>query len=153
MLTDRYGLPLSTASSAARDAYVEGCEAKLAMYPGAIEAFDRAIAADPGFALAHAAKAHTLLERDAAAARASMAAANSLAAGLSAREISHIAFFDLLVAGDAEAALAAVPAHLSAWPRDALVLGTTAFTNGLIGSSGRAGQKRALLKLLDGLAQ
>jgi tetratricopeptide (TPR) repeat protein len=32
------------------------------------------------------------------------------------------------------------------------VLGTTAFTNGLIGSSGRAGQKRALLELLDGLA-
>ena len=71
MLTDRYGLPLSTASPAARDAYGEGCEAKLTMYPGAIEAFDRAIAADPGFALAHAARAHALLERgDAAAARA-----------------------------------------------------------------------------------
>jgi tetratricopeptide (TPR) repeat protein len=153
MLTDRYELPLSTASSAARDAYVQGCEAKLTMYPGAIEAFDRAIAADPGFALAHAARAHVLLDRgDAAAARASMAAANSLAAGLSAREASHIAFFDLLVAGDAEAALAALPAHLNAWPRDALVLGTTAFTNGLIGSSGRAGQKRALLDLLDRLA-
>jgi hypothetical protein len=63
MLMDRYGLPLSTTSSAARDAYVEGCEAKLTMYPGTIEAFDRALAADPGFALAHAAKAHTLLER------------------------------------------------------------------------------------------
>src|SRR5437667_1059904 len=154
MLTDRYELPLSTASSAARDAYLQGCEAKLTMYPGALEAFDRAITADPGFALAHAARAHVLLERgDSAAARASMAAASSLAAGLSARETSHIAFFDLLVAGDAEAALAALPAHLNAWPRDALVLGTTAFTNGLIGSSGRAGQKRALLKLLDGLAQ
>src|ERR1700720_2896116 len=82
MLTDRYDLPLSTASSAARDAYVQGCEAKLTMYPGAIEAFDRAIAADPGFALAHAARAHALLERaDPAAARQSMAAANSVAAG------------------------------------------------------------------------
>src|SRR6266480_3063081 len=153
MLTDRYDLPLSTVSSAARDAYVKGCEAKLTMYPGAIEAFDQAIAADPGFALAHAARAHVLLERgDAAAARAATAAANSLAAGLSAREASHIAFFDLLCAGDAEAALAVLPAHLDAWPRDALVLGTTAFTNGLIGSSGRAGQKRALLDLLDRLA-
>jgi hypothetical protein len=115
MLTDRYELPLSTASSAARDAYVQGCEAKLTMYPGALEGFDRAIAADPGFALAHAARAHVLLERgDAAAARASMAAANSLAAGLSARETSHIAFFDLLSAGDAEAALSALPAHLNA---------------------------------------
>jgi Flp pilus assembly protein TadD len=153
MLTDRYELPLSTASSAARDAYVEGCEAKLTMYPGAIERLDRAIAADPGFALAHTAKAHVLLERgEAAAARASIAAANSLSPGLSAREASHIAFFDLLAAGDAEGALSALPAHLNAWPRDALVLGTTAFTNGLIGSSGRAGQKRALLDLLDRLA-
>src|SRR5580700_10501252 len=104
MLTDRYELPLSTTSSAARDAYVEGCEAKLTMYPGAVEAFDRALAADPGFALAHAARAHVLLERgDAAAARASVAAANSLAAGLPAREASHIAFFGLLSVGDTEA--------------------------------------------------
>jgi tetratricopeptide (TPR) repeat protein len=153
MLTDRYDLPLSTASSVARDAYVRGCEAKLTMYPGAIEAFDRAIAADPGFALAHVARAHILLERgDAAGARESMAAANSVAAGLPAREASHIAFFNLLSAGDTGAALATLPAHLDAWPRDAMVLGTTAFTNGLIGSSGRAGQKRALLDLLDTLA-
>ena len=51
MLTDRYGLTVSTASSEARDAYVEGCEAKLTAFPGAVEAFDRAIAADPRFAL------------------------------------------------------------------------------------------------------
>jgi tetratricopeptide (TPR) repeat protein len=153
MLTDRYDLPLTTTSTAARDAYIQGSEAKLTMYPGAIEAFDRAIAADPGFALPHAAKAHALLERgDTAAAREAMAAANALAASLPAREASHIAFFGLLVAGDAEAALAALPAHLNAWPRDVLVLGTTAFTNGLIGSSGRAGQKRTLLDLLDRLA-
>jgi len=153
MLTDRYELPLSTRSSAARDAYVEGCAVKLTMYPGAIEAFDRAIVADPGFALAHAVKAHALLERgEAAGARASIAAAQSFAADLTEREKSHIAFFDLLVAGDSEAALAALPVHLDAWPRDALVLSTAAFTNGLIGSSGRAGQKRAVRDLLDGLA-
>src|SRR5712691_9277429 len=153
MLTDRYELPLSTTSFTARDAYVEGCAAKLTMYPGAIEGFDRAIAADPGFALAHAARAHVLLERgDTVAARASMAAANSLATGLSAREKSHLAFFDLLSTGDAEAALSALPAHLNAWPRDVLVLATAAFTNGLIGSSGRAGQKRRLLDLLNRLA-
>src|SRR5258708_18845499 len=121
ILTDRYELPLSTASSAARDAYLQGCEAKLTMYPGAVESFDRAIAADPGFALAHAARAHLLLERgDAAAARASMAAANSLAAGLTAREASHLAFFDLLCACDAEAALLAFPPHLNSSPRDPL---------------------------------
>jgi Tfp pilus assembly protein PilF len=153
MLTDRYDLPLSTTSTAARDAYVQGCEAKLTMYPGAIEALDRAIAADPGFALAHAAKAHALLERgDAASAREAMAAAAALTGGLTEREASHIAYFGRIVAGDTEAALDALPAHLTAWPRDVLVLATTAFTNGLIGSSGRAGQKRMLLGLLERLA-
>ncbi|MGD9616869.1 MAG: tetratricopeptide repeat protein [Alphaproteobacteria bacterium] len=152
MLTDRYGLPLSTTSVAARDAYVEGVEAKLTNYPGAIEAFDRALAADPGFALAHAARAHALLEHGDAAAREAIAAARSLTAGLSEREAGHVAFFDLLLAGDAEAALSALYAHLDAWPRDAVVLATAAFTNGLIGSSGRAGQKRMLLELLDRLA-
>ncbi len=153
MVTDRYDLPLSTASVTARDCYVAGCEAKLTMYPGAIEAFDRSVAADPGFALAHAARAHALLERgNAVAARDAMATARSLGAGVSAREAGHIAFFDLLVMGEAEAALVAVHAHLGAWPRDVMVLGTTAFTNGLIGSSGRAGQKCLLLELLDRLA-
>src|SRR6201996_2181023 len=153
MLTDRYELPLSTASSDARNAYVRGCEAKLTMYPGAIEAFDRANAADPAFALAHTAKAHALLEHgEVSTARASMAVTNSLTAGLSEREGSHVAFFDSLVTGDAERALAALLAHLNAWPRDTVVLATTAFTNGLIGNSGRAGQKRMLLELLDRLA-
>jgi tetratricopeptide (TPR) repeat protein len=153
MLLDGYGLPVSTVSAATRNAYVQGSELKLTMYPGAIDALDCAIVEDPGFALAHAARAHLLLERgSAAAARTSMATANSLAAGLSTREVSHLAFFDLLVAGDAEAALAALLLHLNTWPRDVLVLGTTAFTNGLIGSSGRAGQKRMLLDLLDRLA-
>src|SRR5215470_17509404 len=153
MFADRYDLGLSTTFGDARDAYAEGCTLKLTMYPGAIAAFDRAIAADPDFALPHAARAHALLERgEAAAARASLAAARSLATGLSAREASHIAYFGYLVAGDAEAALAALPVHLETWPRDAMVLGTAAFTNGLIGSSGRAGQKRMLLALLDKLA-
>ena len=63
MLPDQYGLPFSTSSPIARSAYLEGCAAKLTMFPGAILAFDRAIAADPTFALPHAARAHALLER------------------------------------------------------------------------------------------
>ena len=152
MLTDRYDLPLSTTSAVARDAYVEGCATKLTMYPGAIEAFDRAIAADPGFALAHTAKAHALIEHgQAVAAREEMAAAKTCT-GLTPREASHVAFFSHIVASDSEAALAALPAHLNAWPRDVMVLASTAFTNGLIGSSGRPGQKRMLLDLLNRLA-
>ena len=71
MLTDRFDLSLSTASPAARDAYVEGCDLLLTLYPGALAALDRAIAIDPGFALARVAKARAQqVGSDMAAARA-----------------------------------------------------------------------------------
>ena len=153
MLADRYDLPLSTVSAAARDAYVQGCDLALTFYPGAVEAFDRAIAADPGFALAHAGKAQVLMrEGNVAAARAALAAAKDVAVGLSAREASHIAFFDLVFAGRTDAAIAALHEHLAAWPRDALVLATAANPNGLIGASGRIGQKHQIAVLMDSLA-
>ncbi len=56
-LEDRYGLALSTAVAAARDAYLEGVGLLLTVYPGAASSFDRAIAADPRFVLAHIGKA------------------------------------------------------------------------------------------------
>ena len=153
MLADHYDLPLSTNSATARDAYIDGAGRKLTAHPGAVETFDRAIEADPRFALAHAARAHALLERgDGPAARAAIAAAQACAGKLTDRETSHITYFAQLIAGDIEAALDVLRGHLSEWPRDVLVLGTTAFTNGLIGSSGRSGQKHMLLALLDDLA-
>src|SRR5579872_2073209 len=82
MLTDRYGLALSTPVAAARDAYVEGVDLLLTVYPGAAAAFDRAIAADPGFALAHIGKARTFhLAGNLAAMRESLATAMTLAEG------------------------------------------------------------------------
>src|ERR1700704_3738252 len=100
MLADRYDLPLSTTSVAARDAYVQGCDLALTLYPGALEAFDRAIAADPRFALAHAGKAQVLMrEGNVAPARTALAAAKDVAAGVPAREASHIAFLELVFAG------------------------------------------------------
>jgi len=154
MLTDRYELPLSTASSAARDAYVEGCDLALTLYPGAIDAFDRAIAADSGFAMAHAAKAQVLMrEGKVAAAKGAVGEAKNNAAGLSGREAGHIAFFDLTFGGQTDAAIAALHEHLAAWPRDALVLAVAANPNGLIGASGRIGQKRQIAVLMDSLAQ
>ena len=153
MLNDRYDLALTTASAAARDAYVQASGLALTFYPGALEAYDRAIAADPGFALAHAGKALVLLRQgDAVAARAALAAAKGLASGVSEREASHIAFFELVFAGETEAAIAALYPHLSAWPRDALVVASAANPNGLIGGSGRIGQKRKIAVLMDSLA-
>jgi hypothetical protein len=153
MLRDRYDLALTTASAAARDAYVQACGLALTFYPGALEAYDRAIAADSGFALAHAGKAQVLLRQgDVGAARLALAAAKGLASGVSEREASHIAFFDLVFAGQTEAAIAALYAHLAAWPRDALVVASAANPNGLIGGSGRIGQKHQIAALMDSLA-
>ena len=153
MLADRYDLPLSPASTAARDAYAEGFDLALTVYPGAAEAFDRALAADPGFAIAHAGKAQILMrEGKAAQARAALAAANGVAAGVSAREAGHIRFFDLADSGQSDAAIDVLHAHLAEWPRDALMVATAANPNGLIGSSGRVGNKRQNAQLLDRLA-
>jgi tetratricopeptide (TPR) repeat protein len=153
MLTDRYGLALSTASAAARDAYIQASDLALTFYPGAAEAYDRATAADPGFALAHAGEAQVLMRQgDVAAARASLAAAKEAATGLSEREASHIGFFDLVFAGRTDAAIAALYAHLTKWPRDALVVASAANPNGLIGGCGRLGQKHQIAVLMDSLA-
>src|ERR1700758_1000844 len=109
MLTDRYDLVLSTASSTARDAYVQASDLALTFYPGAAEAYDRAIAADPGFALAHTGRAQVLMRQgDVAAARVALGAARDVAAGLSEREASHVGVFDLVFAGRTDAAIAAV---------------------------------------------
>jgi tetratricopeptide (TPR) repeat protein len=153
MLTDRYDLALSTASAAARDAYVQASDLALTFYPGAAETYDRAIAADPIFALAHAGKAQVLMRQgDVAAARVALRAAKDAAIGLSEREASHIGFFDLVFAGRTDAAIAALYAHLTAWPRDALVVASGANPNGLIGGSGRVGQKHQIAALMDSLA-
>jgi len=153
MHADRYGLPLSTNSAAARDAYVHGNELALTLYPGAIEAFDRALAADPDFALAHAGKAQVLMrEGKAAAAREALAAAKNVTADFSARESGHIEFFDLAFAGRTDAAIAALYTHLAEWPRDALIVASATNPNGLIGGSGRIGQKHQIAELMDSLA-
>ena len=153
MLTDRYGLALSTTSPAARDAYVEGVDLLLTVYPGAAQAFDRAIAADPDFALAHIAKARALqLSGDLPAMRDCLAKAEVLSEGAPARDLSHIEVFRCLFAGQPTAALAALRTHVASWPRDALVLSLAANQGGLIGMSGLAGRERNLVDFLGRLA-
>ncbi len=59
MLTDRYDNSISTEAAAARDAYIDGVDRFLGANAGADGAFEAAIAADPGFALAHMGLART----------------------------------------------------------------------------------------------
>jgi tetratricopeptide (TPR) repeat protein len=153
MLADQYDLPVSTASAAARDAYVQGCHLALTLYPGALECFDRALVMDPALALAHAGKAQVFMrEGKAAAARAALTAAKDVAAGVSAREAGHIRFFELAFSGETDAAIEVLYGHLSEWPRDALMVAIATNPNGVIAISGRIGQKREVAVLLDRLA-
>jgi tetratricopeptide (TPR) repeat protein len=153
MLTDRYGLGLSTDNAAARDAYVEGVDLLLTVYPGAAAAFDRAIDADPRFALAYIGRARAgQLAGRLEAMREDLGAASALAEGVSERERSQIEVFRSLFAGQAVPALAAIRAHVQTWPRDALVLSLAANQGGLIGMSGLSGREQDLTDFLDGLA-
>lgn len=153
MRADPYGLELTTTSDAARDAHALGLDRLLTQYPGIVEAFDAAIAADAGFALAHVGRAQGLLLRgETAAAAEALAIAESLTGGVTPREASQIAFYRTLMTRPVEAAIAALDAHLAQWPRDAMVLNTNANPNGLLGSSGQVGQKARLAAMMDRLA-
>lgn len=153
MLTDRYGLGLSTASTAARDAYIEGCDLVLSANPGALAAFDRAIVADPAFALAYASKARLQqVGSDLHGGRATLAAGQAAGVALSPREASHMAFHVLLLSGQNDAAVTAAKMHLRDWPRDALVLSPCSSVFGLIGFSGRAGREQEQVALMDSVA-
>jgi tetratricopeptide (TPR) repeat protein len=153
MLSDRFGLRISTTSSRARDAYVEGCDLILAGQPGAETCFDVALSDDVDFALAWAGKARAhQLRSEIALARQAIGQASGKPDQLTAREMSHVAFHGSLIAGQAAAAITAAKTHLAEWPRDAMVLQPCTSAFGLIGMSGRPGREVELASWLDGLA-
>jgi hypothetical protein len=137
-LCDRYGLPISTSSEEAAAAYREGIDLSLAAWPGAVAALQTAIAADPDFALAYAARAriHAIYgEREAA--RGATATARRLAAARGTeREVSHVEAMALTVEGQPAKALRQALGHLDSWPRDASVLSLLLGAYGLLAFSG-----------------
>jgi hypothetical protein len=153
MIQDRYGLPLSTSSPAAGRAYVEGVDGLLAARAAPEACFDRAIAADPDFALAHMGQARALqLLGRGALAQAAAARARALGAALDRRERQHVEALALAVGGQGGRALALVRAHLGEFPRDVMALAAANGIYGLIGVSGRQERNEDMLALLDGLA-
>jgi Tfp pilus assembly protein PilF len=59
-MTDRFDLPVTSASAAAIGDYVAAVDLLLSANTGAAELLERALAADPDFALAHVARARLL---------------------------------------------------------------------------------------------
>lgn len=152
-LTDDRGLPLSTASPQARDAYVEGVRRLLCALPGIETALQDAIEADPSLALAHVALARThQVHARGAQARACLAAALDCLDRANERERSHVRALEPVLLGDAATALKRIREHLAQWPRDAMVMAPTAGVFGLFGFSGLAAREQALIEFLDPFA-
>jgi tetratricopeptide (TPR) repeat protein len=149
---DRYGLPISS-SAAARDAYVAGVDCILSANTGAEEHLGRALAAEPGFALAQIALARALfLSAKVPQAREHAARAREIAPKATPREQSHVNALAHAIEGNPPRALEATREHLARWPRDAMVLAPATGVFGLIGFSGRSGREPELYELLAGLA-
>jgi len=142
MFTDGCNLPISTTSTAARNAYVLGVERFLAALPGVSEAFQAAIDADPGFALPHIGLArHAAMMGDRTGVACALAAANTRLGGASEREKGHVHMQTLMMSGKPGDAFAyARDIHLRDYPGDALVAQTACGVFGLIGFSGRPGR-------------
>jgi hypothetical protein len=153
MLEDRFDLPLSVRSTAARDAYVAGVDSVISGVAGFREHLAQAIAADPSFALAHIALARGLfLDAEIGAAREAAGRARGLAARVSPREQSHVACVCLGLEGKPVQAMQAMLVHLQEWPRDAMVLAPATSVFGLFGFSGDPDHEEKLYQLLASLA-
>ncbi len=152
---DRCGLPLSTSSDDAASAYREGVDLMLAGWTGPAEALERAIAADPDFALAHIARArlHSFYQQGDLA-RAKAAVARELVARRGdARERSHVETLALAIEGRLPEALAATLKHIDAWPRDTIVLSLPLGAFGLFAFSGMADHDQARQDLCERVAR
>ena len=120
---DRYGLPISSASSKAIAHYEEGLDLALAQNFGAEEEFAEAVEADDGFAMAHAALGFMQFMRIAVTeAKASAESAIQLSSGITQRERQNIQIVSQLITGKSHEAIAAINEHLKEFPRDALLL-------------------------------
>ncbi|TCZ58631.1 tetratricopeptide repeat protein [Roseicella aquatilis] len=148
---DRLGLPLSTTSDLAAGRYREGVDLLLSAWPGAAEALEQAVAADPDFTLAHAARARLhAIRAEPAEARARIAAATDLAARHGTeRERSHVETLSLAIHGQPARALEQALAHLENWPRDALILSLPLGAFGLFAFSGMADHDQARVDLCE----
>lgn len=144
---------LSSSSTGARIAYLEGVEQLLGAKPGPEKAFQRAVAADPNFALAHAGEARALfLIAKVPEAKAAAIMARELAKKLPERERTNVEVPLLTIEGGSAKAYKLAREHLKRFPRDAMVLAPCTGVFGLIGFSGRKGREQELRDLMEELA-
>ncbi|MDB4170286.1 tetratricopeptide repeat protein [Planktomarina sp.] len=154
MLDDAYGNPVGTLSVEARDAYNLGVSKFLGAELGVSDAFQIALKADEGFALAYVGLARDMqLRAQPELVRVSLGQARALALGLSERERSHVNASALLLEGKAAAARAAVYEHVERWPADVMIAQMCTSVFGLIGFSGLPGREAEQLAFITRLSR
>ena len=124
MPSDRYGLPVTTATPPALEAYDRGVEAALGWKADALDLFREATRLDPSLAVAHAGAAACLFleERFAETRSASEAAQAAATPDVSPRERSYVNAVTLWTAGKVPEAEAAMREHLAQYPRDLAII-------------------------------
>lgn len=148
MNRDRYDLPLTTSSDGAAAHYRDGMDCMLSAWHGAAESFDKAIAHDPGFALAYIGRARVhQLNMEGSEARAMAAQARDLVAGATPREKGHVEIIASVIEGKPKLAISDAEAHLEQYPRDAQVLSLLLGAFGLYAFSGRSDHDAAKLAI------
>jgi len=152
-LEDRFGLPLTTKDSAAVADYIAAVDLMLSANAGADALFDRAIATDPEFALAHIAKARLCqVQARIGEAKAAAGEARALIGRVTRREARHIETIGLAIDGNGPGAMVLLEEHIAEYPRDGLALSLALGVFGLLGFSGRIDHHEAQLTLLESLA-
>jgi tetratricopeptide (TPR) repeat protein len=124
MPVDAYGLPVTTGSSHALDAWNRGVDAALSWKASALDLFREATAHDPGLAVAHAGAAACLFleERFGEAKEAGDAGRAAAAPAVSPRERSYVDAVTLWTAGKVPEAEGAMRGHLRDHPRDLAIV-------------------------------
>ena len=148
-ITDRYGLPVTTASPVAAARFQEGMDRLLSYGAGAEECFAAAVQADEGLAVAHAGTALVAVAQgDAATARAAVGRARAAVTGATRRERQHVEALSALIGGETTRGLDLVDEHVKEFPRDALLVNQAGSAIGFAGARDREERRLAFLERL-----
>ncbi len=123
----------------------------LAGWPGAAEALDAAVAADPDFPLAHAARARLhAIRAEAALARTCIAAAQAKVGDSGdERERSHVNVLARTILGPPRDSIPVALEHIERWPRDAVIFSLPMGAFGLFAFSGMRNHDQARVDLCE----
>lgn len=122
-MDDRFGLPMTTNSTAAAEQCMEGLDLLLENNYGPAERFQKALEADEGFAFAHALMAYTYMQAaNPTEARRSSQRALELAGGISKRERQQAQAIACWASGKGPEAVPLAHQHMAEFPRDVNML-------------------------------